>query len=161
MKNFIRNNFLTPWKKSNYVGQVLWLCLPICGILSWILFALPLFKIDSLTIYGWNLFSTITIEDKSFNFFGIKEVLGCVYLMVLGIYGMFGYKRIHRVIQAVFSCLGISLFGLFPLFNVKNINTEGFTTDFKAGSVLPIIFAFIMMISTIILCCTTDKDKKE
>ena len=104
MKNFLQNNFLTPWKKSNYVGQILWLCLPICGILSWILFALPLFKIDSLTIYGWNLFSTITIEDKSFSFYGIKEVLGCVYLMVLGIYGMFGYKRIHRVIQAVFSC---------------------------------------------------------
>lgn len=24
MKNFIQNNFLTPWKKSNYVGQVLY-----------------------------------------------------------------------------------------------------------------------------------------
>ena len=47
--------------------------LSICGILSWILFALPLFKIDSLTIYGWNLFSTITIEDKSFSFSGIKD----------------------------------------------------------------------------------------
>lgn len=147
------------WHNSSYVAKVLWACLPICGLLSWILFCLPSLQYDSVKIFGYQLIGGVVIDNVKYNFSGYKEIVGCVYLTLLGFYGLFVPNKINRGIQAGLATIGFAFFILFALWNEQILKDLGLQTAFKTGAIWPIILSLVMLVCSIILYVNSDIEK--
>lgn len=161
MKQFWKSHVAEPFIKMTWYDRVFMLSIPVCGLLTWLIFALRLFTVNDLPIYGYNLFSTIEIDGSSYTFNGIKEIFVCLLMTGCGIYALIGHTKMDCFIQAGISWVGLVLFTLFALLNVKSLNSNGCITIFTEGTVFPIIMTFLMFVSATVLTVHTMKKSRH
>lgn len=159
MKKFFAERVIQPLKSLSWWNQVFLICIPVSALLCWLLFALPILRAENVIVYGYQMFSRISIGGLWYDFNGYKEVMGCLFLTSIGIDSLVQHGRLAMFFQTLGSCTGLILFSLFPLLDVKSLNQNGIETEFLYGSVFPILMCFIMVVSCVVLSVTAIKKK--